>query len=55
MFNFGRFELHVNKASDNTVTSLMVKIKEVMGNLDKDTLAKACRGFRTAGLRQWWR
>jgi hypothetical protein len=25
----------------------MVKIKELMGNLDKDTVAKAYRGFRT--------
>ncbi len=43
----GVFELHVNKASHNTVTSLVMKIKELMGNLDKDTVAKACRGFRT--------
>jgi hypothetical protein len=40
-------ELHVNKASHNTVASLMVKINEVMGNLNKDAVAKACRGFRT--------
>jgi hypothetical protein len=25
----------------------MVKIKELMGNLDKDTLAKASHGFHT--------
>jgi hypothetical protein len=25
----------------------VVKIKEVMGNLNKDTVAKACRGFST--------
>jgi hypothetical protein len=25
----------------------VVKIKEVMGNLDKDTVAKACRSFST--------
>ncbi len=25
----------------------MVKINEVMGNLNKDAVAKACRGFRT--------
>jgi hypothetical protein len=31
----------------NTVPSLVVKIKELMGNLDKDTMAKACRGFHT--------
>ncbi len=41
-------ELLVNKASHNTVASLVVKINEVMGNLNKDTVAKACRrGFRT--------
>jgi hypothetical protein len=43
----GVFELHANKASHNTVVSLLVKIKELMGKLDKDTAAKACRGFRT--------
>ena len=43
----GVFELHFNKASHNTVPSLVVKIKELMGNLDKDTLAMAYRGFRT--------
>jgi hypothetical protein len=41
------FELHFNKASHNTVPSLVMKIKELMGNLDKDTVAKAYRGFRT--------
>ncbi len=41
-------ELHVNKASHNTVASLVVNINEVMGNLNKDTVVKACRhGFRT--------
>jgi hypothetical protein len=34
-------------ASHNTVASLVVKLNEVMGNLNKDTVAKACRGFRT--------
>jgi hypothetical protein len=29
----------------NTVASLLVKIKEVMGNLDKDTVSRNCRGF----------
>jgi hypothetical protein len=46
-FMLGVFELHVNKAHHNTVASLMVTIKEVMGNLDNDTVAKACRCFRT--------
>ena len=43
----GVFELHVIKAHHNTVTSLMATIKELKGNLDKDTVAKACRCFRT--------
>jgi hypothetical protein len=43
----GVFELHVNKASHNTIASMLVKIKELMGNLDKDTMAKSCCGFRT--------
>ncbi len=38
----GVFELIVNKASHNNVAPLLVKIKELMGNLDKDTVAKAC-------------
>ncbi len=44
---FGVFDLHVNKASHNTVLSLMVKIKELMGILSKDTVGKAYQGFRT--------
>ncbi len=48
------FELHVNGVPHITVASLMGKIKEVMGNLDRDTVAKACRRFRTR-LRRWWR
>jgi hypothetical protein len=50
----GVFELHVNKAHHNTIDSLVVTIKEVKGNLDKDTVAKACRCFGP-GLRRWWR
>ncbi len=46
-FMLGVFELHVNKAHSNTITSLVVTIKEVMGNLDKDIVVKACRCFRT--------
>jgi hypothetical protein len=37
-FMLGVFELHVNKAHHNTITYLVVTIKEVMGNLDKDTM-----------------
>jgi hypothetical protein len=33
-FMLGVFELHVNKAHHNTIASLMVRFKEVMGNLD---------------------
>jgi hypothetical protein len=45
-FILGGFELHVNKAPHNTIASLVVTINEVMGNLDKDTVAKACRCFQ---------
>jgi hypothetical protein len=31
----------------NTITSLMETIKKMMVNLDMDTMAKACRRFRT--------
>ncbi len=43
----GVFELHVIKAHHNTFASLVLTIKEVMGNFDTDTVAKACRCFRT--------
>ncbi len=43
----GVFELLVIKAHHNTIASLVVMIKEVMGNFDTDTVAKACRSFRT--------
>jgi hypothetical protein len=43
----GFFELHVNKAHHIIIVSLVVTIKEMMGNLDMDTVAKACRCFRT--------
>jgi len=43
----GVFELHVIKAHHNTITSLVVKIKEVMGNFDTEPVAKACHCFRT--------
>jgi hypothetical protein len=43
----GVFELHVNKVHHIIITSLMATIKEVMGNLDTDTVAKACHCFRT--------
>ncbi len=43
----GVFELLVIKAHPNTIASLVVTIKEVMGNFDTDTVAKACRCFLT--------
>jgi hypothetical protein len=43
----GVFELHAIKAHHNTIVSLVVTIKEVMGNFDTDTVAKACLCFRT--------
>ncbi len=43
----GVFDLLVIKAHHNTIASLVVTIKEVMGNSDTDTVAKACRCFRT--------
>jgi hypothetical protein len=41
LFYFWVFELHDNKASHTLL------IKEFMGNLNKDTVAKSGRGFRT--------
>jgi hypothetical protein len=35
-------ELHVNKAPDNTSALLMQKIMEMMGGLDRNSVAKAC-------------
>jgi hypothetical protein len=29
-------------------------MKEVLGNLDRDTMAKACRRFRSR-IEAWWR
>ncbi len=43
----GVFELHVIKALHNTIASLVVTVKEMMGNFDTDTVAKTCRCFRT--------
>jgi hypothetical protein len=43
----GVFELHVNKAHHIIIASLVVTIKEVMGNLDTDTVVKACHCFQT--------
>ena len=40
-------EVHVNKASHNNFWSLMAKMKEGMGYLGRDMVAKACRRFRS--------
>ena len=40
-------EVHVNKAPNKNSGSLMAKMKEVMGSLDWDMVAKACRRFRS--------
>jgi hypothetical protein len=40
-------ELKVNAAPHNKTEDLIKKIKEVMGPLDRDTVAKACRRFRS--------
>ncbi len=42
-FVWGVSELHVNKIPHNTSDSLVQKNKEVMGSLDRDTMARACR------------
>jgi hypothetical protein len=38
--------LDVNKSAQKTSDSLVNKIKEVMGILERDTVAKACKQFR---------
>jgi hypothetical protein len=44
---FGVFEFRVITAHHNIIASLMVTIMKVMGYFDTDTMAKACRCFRT--------
>ena len=39
------FEQEVNRAPRNTVAKLIAKITEVMGNLPRDTVGKACKRF----------
>jgi hypothetical protein len=43
---WGVSELSVNANSGNKSKDLIQKIKEVMGSLVRDTMAKACRSFR---------
>ena len=44
-FVWGFSELRVNSKSQNKFKDLIQKIKEVMGSLARDTLAKASTGF----------
>jgi hypothetical protein len=46
-FVWGVTELKVNAAPHVKTEDLVKKIKEVMGSLDKHTVAKACRRFRS--------
>jgi hypothetical protein len=47
LFFVGVSELSVNAKSGNKSKDLIQKIKEVMGSLARDTLAKACTSFRS--------
>jgi hypothetical protein len=44
---WGVTELKVNAAPNKKTEDLIKKIKEVMGSLDRDTVAKACRRFQS--------
>jgi hypothetical protein len=46
-FAWGVFELRVTAKSRNKSKDLIQKIKEVMGFLARDTVAKACMSFRS--------
>jgi hypothetical protein len=46
-FVWGVTELKVNAAPQNKNKDLIKKIKEAMGSLNRDTMAKACRRFRS--------
>jgi hypothetical protein len=43
----GVAHLQVNKAPHSTAASLISNIKEVKGNLDRATVARACKQFRS--------
>ncbi len=45
-FSWGVAQLDVNKCSEKTLDSLVQKMKEVMGSLEKNTMARACKRFR---------
>jgi hypothetical protein len=44
---WGIFEIRLNAKFRNKLKELIQKIKEVMGSLARDTLAKACMSFRS--------
>ena len=46
-FVCGVSELRVNAKSRNKYKDLIQKMKEVMGSLSRDTMAKACTSFRS--------
>ena len=46
-FLWSEVERETNAAPHTSVASLKAKIKTVMANLDRETVAKACRRFRT--------
>jgi hypothetical protein len=46
-FVWGIFELRVNAKSHNKFKDLIEKMKKLEGSLARDTLAKACRSFRS--------
>ncbi len=46
-FVWGVNELKVNAAPHNKTEDLTKKIKEVMGSLNRDTVARACRRFHS--------
>jgi hypothetical protein len=45
-FESGESELWVIAKFRNKTKDLIQKIKEVMGSLNRDTMAKACKGLR---------
>jgi hypothetical protein len=46
-FVWGVSVLDVNKSPQNTSDSLVHKIKEVIGSLERDTVDRACKLFRS--------
>jgi hypothetical protein len=45
-FAWGVAQLDVNKCPEKTLDSLVQKMKEVMGSLERNTVARACKRFR---------